>query len=56
MGPDHEVPDLLPFAGARRPRPAGEAEAAADREEAGPVILTLPCPWCGRPRPPRHPA
>ncbi|HZY89785.1 MAG TPA: hypothetical protein VFE78_33495 [Gemmataceae bacterium] len=57
MGPDNDVPDLPPVAGAVWPRLAEGAEAAtADRESDGPVILPLPCPCCGRPRPPRHPA
>ncbi len=54
MGPDNDVPELPPDAGAAWPRLAEEAEAA-DREEDGPVILTLSCPCCGRPWP-RHPA
>ncbi len=56
MGPEHDVADLPPVAGAWPRLAEGLEAAAADREEDGPVILTLPCPCCGRPRPPRRPA
>lgn len=56
MGADDEVPDVLSFAATGWPRLAEGGAEDEGRDEAGPVILTLPCPCCGRPGPPRSPA